>query len=63
MSKDLIKDYWPIEQEAVLLIKTELSEFLQNFKPNRLSFPGTFGRVTFAAEWLSTTTGQRKIRN
>ena len=40
MSKDLIKDYWPIEQEAVLLIKTELSEFLQNFKPNRLSFPG-----------------------
>ena len=40
MSKDLNKDYWPIEQEAVLLIKTELSAFLQKFKSKKLSFPG-----------------------
>ena len=40
MSKDLIKDYWLTEQEAVLLIKTDLSGFLNEFNPNQLCVPG-----------------------
>ncbi|PZC44061.1 MAG: Inorganic triphosphatase YgiF, contains CYTH and CHAD domains [Chloroflexi bacterium] len=40
MPKDLNKDCWPIEQEAVLLIKTELSAFLQKFKSEKLFSPG-----------------------
>ena len=40
MPEHTIKDWGPIEQEAVLIIKTELSEFLVKFKSNELSFPG-----------------------
>jgi len=40
MSKDLIKDSWLTEQEAVLLIKTDLSGFLNEFNPNQLCVPG-----------------------
>ncbi len=43
MSKDLIKDSWPTEQEAVLLIKADLSKFLHKFNPSQLSFPGLKG--------------------
>ena len=44
MSKDLIKNSWPTEQEAVLLIKTDLSGFLNEFNPNQLSVPGLQAR-------------------
>ena len=40
MPEDLISNYLPGEKESVILIKTGLSKFLQEFKSNRLSFPG-----------------------
>ena len=65
MPKDLIKDYWPIEQETVLLIKTDLSEFLQNFKSNQVSFPGlrTGTSVTISSHDTYFDTSSQELGN